>query len=165
MNAVHVCGPDSNPHSNLTKTSESYSQPKESGSTRPHLIGTVVLLVDSQRLLVCNDRLLICLQPFIEDTPQDALEVQSNLLMEKGSRTIALRHERDSAHDLVPPIQAHMYSLRLGRTQQVERPTSTVGLLKLQSRTEQIECNQEMGTTGSYQLSPSPALGNHGYPV
>ena len=97
---------------------------------------------------MCNDRLLICLQPFIEDTPQDALRVQSSLL--SWSRMFALRHEKDSAHDLVPPIQAHMYSLRLGRTQQVERPTSTVGLLKLQSSTEQIECNQEMGTTGSY---------------
>ena len=58
-----------------------------------------------------------------------------------------------------------MYSMRLGRTHQDERPTSTVGLLKLQSRTEQIECNQEMGTTSSYYLPPSPALGNHGYPV
>ena len=94
------------------------------------------------------DRLLICLQPFIEDTPQDALRVQSSLL--SWSRMFALCHEKDSAHDLVPPIQAHMYSLRLGRTQQVERPTSTVGLLKLQSSTEQIECNQEMGTTSSY---------------
>jgi len=65
---------------------------------------------------------------------------------------------------LSPPLQAHMYSMRLGRTHQNERTTSTVGLLKLQSSTEQIECNQEMGTTGSYYLSPSTALGNHGYP-
>ena len=46
---------------------------------------------------------------------------------------------------LSPPLQAHMYSMGLGRTHQDERPTSTVGLLKLQSSTEQIECNQEMG--------------------
>jgi len=41
--AVGLCGLDSNLCSNLTETSESYSQLKGSGTTRPYLIGTVVL--------------------------------------------------------------------------------------------------------------------------
>ena len=62
-------------------------------------------------------------------------------LGERLYSTIALHNEKGQCNDLVPPIQAHMYSMGLGRTHQDERPAyiSTVGLLKLQSSTEQIE--------------------------
>ena len=111
-----------------------------------------IMLVDSH-LLVYNDWLLICLQTFYRGYSSGCIEMaEQPSLMEKGSRTTLYYSvtKGQCTWSCPPHTGTHVQH---GTGKDSPRWTayiSTVGLLKLQSSTEQIGCNQEMGTTGSY---------------
>ena len=116
---------------------------------------------------MCSDQELFFLQPLLRGYSSGCIgSAEQPSLMEKGSRmTLHYSMTKGQCTWSCPPHTGTHVQYGTGKdSPRWTAYISTVGLLKLQSSTEKIEGNQEMGTTGSHYLSLSTALGNHGYP-